>query len=647
MVRAIIWLFVAVCLLTGVAPAGATGLTDSDRKLYQAAFTAAEKGDWKTAWAEAGKAHDQLPAEALQWYAIIRSGGSFDQITGFIVAHPDWPNPQTLEQRAEEAMDGVSDATVGAWFADHPPVTTAGKFRQGDIWVIMGERDRGEAAIRQAWIDSDLNSFDENTLLQRYTGVLRQIDNDKRLDRLLWDDQTAAAQRMLAFASANQRALAGARLALASMSLSADQMAEQLPPAMQNDPGVMYDRERWRRRNGMDEGAIQLLDAAPQDAVHAVQWAAERQIMARRALAAGTPDVAMRVAERHQTTTGAPFAELEFLSGWIALRFLNKPDVAYDHFVRLYNEMKLPISLARGAYWAGRAAEAMGKHDLAMTWYDKAADRLTTYYGQLAASLHGGTRAGTIKEPKPSLAVVAAFNSRPLVRVTRALGEAGSDNLARIFLRRLSETAQSPDDYALVTQLAIDIHRPDLAVASAKRAGYAGINLIAEGYPLTTFPKGGKVETPLLLALTRQESAFDGGAVSSAGARGLMQIMPKTASLIAKALRMPFSQKRLTNDRQYNVTLGRAYLDGLLSDFSGSYVLSIAAYNAGPARVKEWMRDYGDPRSSSVDVVDWVESIPFSETRNYVQRVLENLQVYRLRLGETGPAFTLASDLRR
>jgi soluble lytic murein transglycosylase len=636
-----------MCVLGGIAPAGAAGLSDSDRKLYQTAFAAAEKGDWKTAWAEAGKARDQIPVQALQWYAIVRSGGSFEQISGFIVAHPDWPSPQTLEQRAEEAMDGVPDATVGAWFADHPPVTTAGKFRQGDVWLAAGDRDRGQALIRQAWIGSDLSTFDENTLLQRYAGVLRQADNDKRLDRLLWDDQTAAAQRMLPFVSANQRGLAEARLALASMSLSADQMAEQLPPAMQSDPGVMYDRERWRRRNGMDEGAIQLLDAAPQDIVHAAQWATERQIMARRALAAGTPDVAMRIAERHQTTTGTSFAELEFLSGWIALRFLNKPDVAYDHFVRLYNEMKLPISLARGAYWAGRAAEAMGKHDLAASWYDKAAERLTTYYGQLAASLHGGTRAGAIKEPKPSLAAVSAFNARVLVRVTRALGEAGADNLSRIFLRRLSETAQTPDEHALVTQLALDIHRPDLAVAAAKRAGYSGVNLIAEGYPLTRFPKGGKVETPLLLALTRQESAFDAGAVSSAGARGLMQIMPKTASLIAKALRMPFSQKRLTNDRQYNVTLGRAYLDGLLSDFSGSYVLSIAAYNAGPARVKEWMRDYGDPRSGSVDVVDWVESIPFAETRNYVQRVMENLQVYRLRLGETGPNFTLASDLRR
>ena len=292
----------------------------------------------------------------------------------------------------------------------------------------------------------------------------------------------------------------------------------------------------------------------------------------------------------------------------------------------------------------------MGKTDLAAKWYDIAAGKVTTYYGQLAAEARGAAPASVLDEPKPKPEEIAAFEQRELVRVTRDLGEAGAEETVRHFLRQLSDTVSTPTDFVLVTRLAIDIGRPDLAVAEAKRAGYAGVNLIAEGYPIPDLPQTKKedtVETPLLLAMTRQESAFDHAAVSHAGARGLMQLMPKTASLVAKLLHIPFSKKKLTTDKLYNVTLGRAYIDGLLSDFSGSYVLAVAAYNAGPARVNEWIREYGDPRSANVDVIDWVESIPIDETRNYVQRVLENLQIYRLRLGETNLAFTLASDLKR
>jgi soluble lytic murein transglycosylase len=223
----------------------------------------------------------------------------------------------------------------------------------------------------------------------------------------------------------------------------------------------------------------------------------------------------------------------------------------------------------------------------------------------------------------------------------------GAQDYLRPFLRKLDDDAKSPTDYLLAARLAAALQRPDLAVIAAKHASYAGVTLLAEGYPMTDLPPGGGVEQPLVLAMTRQESAFDRDAVSRTGARGLMQLMPATASRIAKSLHLPFSASRLTSDTRYNVTLGRAYLNSLIGDFSGSYVLAIAAYNAGPARVHQWLDDFGDPRGKGVDVVDWIESIPYAETRNYVQRVLENLQVYRLRLGDHGLAFSLASDLKR
>jgi len=642
---------VAACasIALGAASARADVLSASDQKIYSAAFAAAQKGDWKLAEREAAKGRDPLAAEALKWIGIVRGGynGGFGDITRFIADHPDWPNQNALEQRAEEAMTGADDDALTAWFAQHPPVTRAGRLREADLWRAAGREAEAKTLIRQVWIDSDFSTFDQHSMLQRYHGILRTEDHERRLDRLLWDDQRAAAKQMFPLVSPGARAAADARIALITLAANAETLVAKVPSEYHNGLGLLYSRVQYRRRKTLDDGAIDLLAVAPSDPAHATQWANERQILARRALSAGRPDMALRLAEHHDASSGQSFAELEFLAGWIALRFLNQPDVAYAHFVKLYDTMLLPVSLARGAYWAGRAADAMGFHELAAAWYDTAAERVTTYYGQLAAAQQGTSPDAVMQEPRPTAQETAAFNQRELVRATRILGEAGADEAVKPFVRRLTDLATTPDDQMLVTLLALEIDRPDLAVDAAKRASYAGINLIAEGYPIPTLPKGGKVETPLLLAMTRQESAFDHRAVSKAGARGLMQLMPKTASLIAKALRLPYSKKRLTTDKPYNVTLGRAYLDGLLADFSGSYVLAIAAYNAGPARVKDWIAQNGDPRAANVDVIDWIELIPYSETRNYVQRVLENLQIYRLRLGETGTTFTIASDLKR
>lgn len=640
---------VAAGALLAAMLAPADALSTTDTKLYHAAFAAAQRNEWTAAARDAARARDPLPRDALHWLGITRgaNGASFGEVTHFIATHPDWPGQVALEQAAESAMNGVPDNTVAAWFAQHPPITPAGKLRQADIWMAQGHVEEARARIRAVWIGSELSAFDEHSIYQRYHDVLRVQDTGKRLERLIWDDQVAAARRLLPIVPPAPRAVAEARLALMTFAGNADSLVAQVPPDYRNDPGLLYDRIRWRRRKDMDDAALDLLVVAPADPAHAAQWANERQIMARRALAIGRPDLAFRVAEQHNATSGPNFAELEFLSGWIALRFLKEPTVAYAHFVRLYDAGTLPITIARGAYWAGRAAATMGYGELAASWFDTAAQRFTTYYGQLAATMEGVTPIRFEHEPQPSEAEIRAFDRRELVQLTRDLAAAKADELVTPFFRRVCETASRPGQFMLAARLAREIQRPDLEVEAAKRASYAGVNLIAEGYPIPTLPKGGGVETPLLLAMTRQESAFANQAVSRAGARGLMQLMPHTALRIAKALHLRFSQKRLTTDRRYNVMLGRAYLNDLLADFSGSYVLAIAAYNAGPARVKDWISLYGDPRSASVNAIDWIESIPYAETRNYVQRVLENLQIYRMRLSKAGFPFALASDLKR
>ncbi|MGO8919093.1 MAG: lytic transglycosylase domain-containing protein [Stellaceae bacterium] len=643
-------LVVLVPLLWAPALPARAELSDSDRETYREAFQAARSGDWALAGQRANKAHDRLLAKALWWLNLSRgsSGAAFTDFVDFITANPDWPSQLALRQHAEEAMVGVSDHSLEQWFDRFAPVTPAGKFRQADIWIAEGREQDGLARIREVWAKGDFTAFEEKSVLQRYHQALRQADHWARLDRLLWDGQVEAARRMMPRVDADHRALADARIRIAAMEPGVERLLTRLPPALQSDPGLLFERMRWRARKEHFDDAIAMLEHPPHDLVRPLAWASERQVLARHALAVGDISVAYRLAAHHGLDSGQTFAELEFFAGWLALRFLREPDVAYNHFVKLYDEVKLPVSVARGAYWAGRAAEAMGYHQLAGAWYGTAAAQVTTYYGQLGATTLGEPNiVRGITEPKPTAAETATFEKRELVQVMRGLAEVGANEYMGPLARRVSELAVVPAEHALLAHLVVKLGRPDMAIAVAKKASYAGVTLLDEGYPITELPPGGGAERPLVLAMTRQESAFDREAISTAGARGMMQLMPATASHIAKTLHLPFSESRLLTDPHYNITLGRHYLDGLLGDFSGSYVLAIAAYNAGPSRVRQWIRDYGDPRAKNADVVDWIESIPLGETRNYVQRVLENLQIYRLRLGDHGLAFSLASDLKR
>jgi len=641
-------LTVASLLAAWAIPANAE-LNDSDRQTYREAFQAAHSGDWAAAGRRTERARDKLLAKVLWWANLSRggSGAVFGDFAEFLNANPDWPGQTALRQHAEESMGGVPEKTLAAWFERFPPVTPAGKFKQADLWIAAGREQEGVARIRDIWINNDFIVFEEKTVLQRYHQLLREADHWARLDRLLWDGETEAARRMMPHVDSDHRALAEARIRLAELEPGVERLITKLPEHLLNDPGLIYERLRWRIRKERYDEALPLLEHAPRDLVRPVAWATQRQALARHALGDGDISLAYRLAARHGLANGPVFAELEFLAGWIALRFLHEPDIAYNHFVRLYDEVKLPVSVARGAYWSARAAEALKYRDVAASWYRTAAEQVTTYYGQLATTATTTPSLAQAAAPKPSAAEKAAFEKRELVRVLIALGEVGGGDYMRPFARRISELAKSPAEHALLAHLVVRLDRGDLAIGVAKRANYAGVFLLEEGYPVTNLPPGGHSERALVLAMTRQESAFDREAISSAGALGMMQLMPATASNMAKSLRMPYSAKRLLTDQRYNVTLGRHYLESLLADFSGSYVLAVAAYNAGPSRVRQWMRDFGDPRTKTVDAIDWIESIPLGETRNYVQRVMENLQIYRLRLGDHGGSFSIASDLRR
>lgn len=661
--RFVIFLATTLALLGAAAPVVAQTpvagplpplLSAEQRALYTRAFEALDAGHLADAKRIAAEGQDKVATKLFRWIELQqpRSGPVFEDIAGFIDANPDWPNQDTLARRAEEALiERTDDSVVLAWFALRGPYTVDGAMRYIEALMRAKERNKALKLIHDTWGSGSFGGTQEKTFLKRYGSYLTRDEHVKRLDRLLWDGRREEAKRMFAHVDADQRALADARVKLATMSTGVDGALRKVPDHMANDPGLVFERLRWRRKKGQEQAALDMLRQAPPDAVRPEIWWQERAIMARRAITAGRMSEAYDIAKNHGMLTGGGLTEAEFLAGWVALRFLKKPDTALGHFMRLYEIARFPVTQARGAYWAGRAAEAAGNKAAAAEWYTRAAKHATTYYGQVASSaLDPQLRVPFPLMPQPSADDRRAFEQGEITRAARLLQETGQLKRVKPFILRLAFNAKTPEQHVLASELAARMERPDLAVSAAKRsAQIAGVAIPDYGWPTVRLPPASEPpERALIFATIRQESAFEVDAVSRAGARGLMQLILPTAKAVARQLGLPTDrlEHRLLVEPDLNLRLGHKYLASLIDDYDGSYVMALAGYNAGPGRVRQWVRDNGDPRQSSIDVIDWIELIPIEETRNYVHRVLENLQVYRQRLGTTQVA-SIDQDLRR
>ncbi|HKF63384.1 MAG TPA: lytic transglycosylase domain-containing protein [Dongiaceae bacterium] len=648
---AVLLLMVFAALLPGRLACAET-LSASDQAIYRTAFKLIEKGKWDDARALALTAKNPLPAKVIQWLDLIRpgTGRSFDEISAFMQANPAWPYQITLQSMAERNMpDNMSPREVQAWFTNRTPQTAYGAAALARALIQQGRGANAADILRTAWREENFDrDQDEEAFYAEFSSYLRPADNLARLDRVLWNHDETAARQVMPLVDDGHRALAEARIALWQGDHNAPTLVDQVPTALQRDAGLVYELARSRRKLQDYQGAAAILDPPPVNIGRPDLLWPELADAARRSVQRGDMSAGYRIANGFGATEGATFAEGEWLSGWIALRALADYKVAYEHFTTLYAGVGTSISKARGAYWAGRAAEEMGDMATAQNWYRAAATNNSAYYGQLAAARLGSSDALTFAPmPQPTAAEIAAFNKRELVRVVRLLGQLDQDDRTRAFLKSMADNSTSPATLRMIADLGWELHRDDLAVMVAKIARDKGVDLIEYLYPLRSVPQGPGPEPALTLAIIRQESAFEVDAVSPAGALGLMQLMPPTAKHVAKDMKLRYRKEDLTRSPEYNMLLGRAYLQELLDNFSGSYVLAIAAYNAGPDRVNGWMSVYGDPRDRGVDVVDWIETIPIYETRNYVQRVLENLQVYRHRLGVVQVAQSLQQDLIR
>ncbi|MBT5047297.1 MAG: lytic transglycosylase domain-containing protein [Rhodospirillaceae bacterium] len=635
----------------GFSDAEAAVLSASDRSKYKTAFKAAARSNWGLARRWARRARNPLPRKVLKWREMLQQGNGygFSEIVRFVDRNPDWPKLSDLRDRAEEAIDETTPTKqVIDWFAKRPPRTTDGMIAHGQALISRGQKAEGSDLLRRAWIHGRFNRRAERLFMRQYRKRFTRQDHWKRLDQLLWKGHHRSARRMLRRVTKGQRALGLARIALRRRSGGVDGAISRVPEALRRDPGLLYERLRWRRRKARDLDAMEILRNPPENMGRPELWAKERAIIARRLLAKGHISDAYKAVRDHKlnATHRARFAEVEWLTGWIALRFLSDPAEARARFQNLYEGVKFPVSRARAAYWTGRAAKAMKDEAIAAQWFERAALFPTTYHGQLSVLALNQKIHLPPPPARPKNSAVKKFKTHELAKIARVLQEIGQKRHVKTFLVQLGRINPSSAYKVLAGELAQSIGRPDLGVWVARYAQREGAMLPSIGYPLYAMPDKSP-ERALLLAVARQESNFDTSAVSHAGARGVMQLMPATARRVARQYRMRYSRSRLNSDPTYNVELGRRYLRDMIDKFSGSYVLAVAAYNAGPNAVRRWLRRNGDPRNGIDDPIDWIELIPYRETRDYVQRVMGNLQIFRNRLKPGRVVMTLDRDLRR
>jgi len=650
-----------------VAPASATPASfstpvmpsEAERMRLRDGFAAAENDDWTGLANLRDSATNPLVRHMLEWRWASATDAPllFDDIRTALNDLQGWPGRVTMRTRAEQAIfDSHLSAQERIDFlrADNGPITGDGRVALALALRDAGQTSEADRIAHAAWAADTLTANASARADAAFS--FSQSDYADRVSMLLWRDQRSEAQRLMSRLGPADRALAQARIAVQTRQRRhLQQVIDAVPASRADDPGLVYDRAQYRRRTNQPIDAMNL--AATIDPTSAPAYARddifkERRLYVPRALRSGNSTLAYRLVSNHGLTSGESFADAEWLSGWISLRFLHNPQQAADHFAHLSERVSAPVSRSRALYWRAQAAAALGDTAGAEQMLTQAAAYPFTYYGQLAATR--GNRSAMMDLPdtsRPSDAARNRFESRELVQALHLMAEVGAQRDFESIAYYLDDTLDDPQEIELLSQMAREQSYNRTALRSAKAGLFRNVVAANAAYPLIDLPStvtdGGRIEPALVLSIIRQESEFDTGAVSGANAHGLMQLMPSTARAQARTEGMTYQRGALTTDPTYNITLGSSHLAGLIDQWGGSYVLAIASYNAGAFNAQSWVNDWGDPRSPSVDIVDWVELIPFSETRNYVQRVMENLQVYRYRLAGHPVAIQLEQDLNR
>ena len=626
-------------------------LSKRDYVIAKEVFVLIKQKKWKSALKATKRVKDKNFKALVTWLHLkeTRNTATFEDYVKFIESYGNYPRIGRIKYLAEHKINlaNTSPSTIIGWFSSEPPLSGFGQIKLGEAFLKRGEIDKGAKLIKEGWVTASLSSQDLRYLNKKYRKIINSSDHIKRAEYLSWEYKYWDLKRILRYLPKDYKALYNARQILMSSSYGVDKAISDVPEKFKSDIGLRYDRLKWRRRRGRVESSLEIINSAPNDnekLIRADLWWKERQIISRSLIYKKKYQLAYEVAKNHSLNSekeneGSSYAEAEWMSGWIALTFLNNPKLSINHFENFYKNVGYPISIARGAYWLGLAYETIGDEKLSKKYFNEGSKFLTTFYGQLShQKIYPFEKFELKDDSKYNDDYKKNFNKNPLVKHVLLLKELNQTSLTKDIVKHLAEIDIQKGTEVLAAELATNIGRYDYAIQISKKASYEKRFYNKFNYPIINTPSvinGKAMPSPeIILAITRQESEFDPKANSYAGAKGMMQLMTYTAKLVSKQMKVGYSKSRLTSDPEYNISLGTYYFNGLLNEYREIYPFAIAAYNAGPKRVKYWRKINGDPSKNKIDYVNWIELIKFKETRNYVQRVLENANVYRYMLNE-------------
>tara|TARA_Y100001970_G_scaffold167028_1_gene204477 strand:- start:2210 stop:4216 length:2007 start_codon:yes stop_codon:yes gene_type:complete len=613
-------------------------LSNKDYELFELALDKAEKYKWERVKGIQSNIKDELARDILEWLRYYNGATdlNFSNYKNYISHNSQWPLIESIKLKAESKMtfqEGNKDLIN--YFVDNPPKTGWGKIYYGNALLNIGEIEKGSTLIKDGYINGNLTRKEQAQVIKKFKHLFNQEDHRKRINELLWDGKYRTASRLIKYVDKDYQKLYEARIGLISFAGGVDDLIARVPKRLTNHPGLVHDRIKWRVKKRKYDSALELLlsisETDPKKLQRPEKFWRQKNILIRRLIDKHQYVTAYELATNHGLTTNADIADAEWMAGWISITFLDNPQDALQHFTEIWNVSSRPISKARAAYWIGKSYEEIGNKEESQEWYNKASIYNLTFYGQLAGAK---TEENIFFDPVVNIPREESQESIKLNKKVYAaislLNEFDRPKIVKKFLKDLADR----EDIVVASnamKIATDIERYDFAVQAGKIFYYNNVILDTKSFPIVDRPEFSKIIFPdqsLIHSVIRQESQFDPKAGSHAGAKGLMQLMPYTAKRVSQGLNLEYSKSKLTENPNYNVILGSAYLDILLSNLDGSYILTLAAYNAGESRVAAWIKKYGDPRKDDIDPVNWIELIPFKETRNYVQRVLENVQVY-------------------
>ncbi len=613
-------------------------LNNKDFEISKVVFDYVDRKQWKLALSDAQKMQDKTIYTLVNWMYLIdsQSGASFNEYFIFIKNNKDWPRINRIKYLAEHKInfDNNTPSSIIEYFTNNPPLSGFGKLRLAEALLENNQAEKSKSLVKDGFKDAELSKNDLRYFSKIFKKFLTQQDYTLRADYFAYEAKYQDLRDTIEYLNPDYQKLYNARAALFTKR-SADNLIAQVPQYLKEDPGLIYDRIKWRRKKARFDDALTLINQSASDSLERNQYLAkERLSIARDKIQDKEFKTAYEILKDHRLKEGSDYAEIEWHLGWLALSFLNQPDAALAHFLKMNAAVSYPISKARAAFWIGKTYKKLGQVNQANTWFKTGSQYGTTFYGQLSHKEIDEKKFSINNSFKFSEEKYEEFKkNNPLAKSVIVLKELNRTKYTKDILRHLGDVDQNKtaEEISMAGLLAQDIERYDFAIQIAKNASYKNLNFLEISYPKIEVPKQIKdqkiLDSSVILALIRQESEFDTSATSRVGAKGLMQIMPATGKLLSKVTNIDFSREKLTRDKDYNLALGSYYISDL-DDLFGSQYLAFAAYNAGPNRVEKWIKTHGDPRKKQIDAIDFIELIPFHETRNYVQRVSENINVY-------------------